>query len=171
MSTAVAPETMVLLPSGIAITGISLRELHYEEVEPHAQDERAPPIGQTLFDIFTAVDVKPPDLVQVSLKVNVRTNPKEKPIKLRVIVSAVFKRAAGITNAQLAEFLRTRSQHVIFPYVREVVSSITGRGVTGALYINPVVLEPFMTQQEMIDAISKLDESAADERPAQASAG
>lgn len=156
--TAVAPETVMIAPSGIAITGISLRELHYEELDPHADGDAALPTGQTVFNIFTAVDVKPPDLFQVSLKLNVRTNQKEKPINLTLVVSAVFKRAPGVTKEQLAEFLRTRSQHVLFPYVREVVSSITGRGITGALYLNPIVLEPFMTQEEMLAAIDELPE-------------
>jgi preprotein translocase subunit SecB len=151
-----------LLPSGVAITSISLRELQYEEVDTEAGPD-TPPVGQTLFDMFTAIDVRPPDFVQVTLKVNVRTNPKEKPIKLLVVVSGVFRRAPSVTIEQFAEFLRSRSQHILFPYVREVVSSITVRGVTGALYINPVVLEPFMTLEEMKAQIAALEPPTANE--------
>jgi preprotein translocase subunit SecB len=101
----------------------------------------------------------------------VRTNPKEKPIKLLVVVSAVFKLAPAINDDQLAEFLRTRSQHIIFPYLREVVSSITGRGVAGALYINPIVLEPFMTHEEMKAEIQALRPSPRANEQARVAAG
>lgn len=171
MTVGITPEVQTILPSGIAITSIALRELHYEEVDPGKATLDAPAVGQTLFDIFTAVDVRPPDLVQISLKVNVRTNPKEKPIKLLVVVSGVFKRAPEVSDDQLAEFLRTRSQHILFPYVREAVSSTTGRGVTGALYINPVVLGPFMTLEEMKAQIATLGSAAPATERARVAAG
>ena len=165
-----APDIPLVLPAGIAITSISLRQLHYEEVG-EVEQPNSPPVGQTLFDMFTSIDVRPPDFVQVSLKVTVRTNPKERPITLVVVVSAVFIRAPSVTIDQFAEFLRTRSQQVIFPYVREVVSSVTARGLTGALYINPVVLEPFMTLEEMKAQIAGLEPPAITNTPARAAAG
>lgn len=156
-SSALSAQLETLLPTGLQIVAVSLRQLEYEEV-PRAGEEDTPE-GQDFYEINGAIDIRPPDLVQVAVKFKLKPNVKHRPIKLSCVMSATFRRGQDIDMDAMAEFIRVRSHLILFPYVRELVSSVTGRGVYGGLYLNPVVLPPMMEAEEMKEYMAGLSPS------------
>jgi hypothetical protein len=163
MSGTVTPDPLALppdplVPTGLQIVAVTLRELHYNEVGS-VDPGKASPEGQDRYEIHGAIDIRPPDLIQVAMKFALKPNHKTRPIHLSCVLSATFRRGKDLDMDAVAEFIRVRSHLILFPYMRELVSNVTGRGVYGALYLHPVVLPPMLERDEMKAYVAGLSPS------------
>lgn len=62
----------------------------------------------------------------------------EIPEKITVRVVGLFSAESATVNVPLGEFLRVNAPAILFPFAREVISTMTGRGPFGAFHLNPV---------------------------------
>lgn len=63
---------------------------------------------------------------------------KRAPEEVNVRLAGVFEADEGVRSIGFPEFLRHNGPAILFPYAREVVSTMTGRGPHGAFHILPV---------------------------------
>ena len=66
------------------------------------------------------------------------------PESARVRIFGVFTADPGAPALSFGEFLRFNALAILFPYAREVISTMTGRGPYGAFHLNPLNLRALM---------------------------
>jgi preprotein translocase subunit SecB len=62
----------------------------------------------------------------------------EIPEQIAVRIVGVFSAESANVNVPLGEFLRVNAPAILFPFAREVISTLTGRGPFGTFHLNPV---------------------------------
>lgn len=77
---------------------------------------------------------------QLTLTVNVAPDPKWHPYKIEVVVSGLFK-SKDATSEVFDQFCKFTAPSILFPYVRQVVHSLTMDGVAGPIKLDPVNIE------------------------------
>jgi len=91
----------------------------------------------------TSVDVTPievqSDQFAVQLTVDHSIKYDEKNIvSIKVAYSGTFKKIGENTAEELDTFLNVNAPAIIFPFVREVIASMTSKAMVGAILIQPV---------------------------------
>jgi preprotein translocase subunit SecB len=56
----------------------------------------------------------------------------------RVRLFGVFEAVGDVPTVSFAEFIRANAPAILFPYAREVISTMTGRGPHGTFHLNPL---------------------------------
>jgi preprotein translocase subunit SecB len=157
------PETAVS-ELGVRLNTVALRSLAYREVGPQPRlrpDQQPQRINLDLeltgeLRLHNQPDGRPP-AVELSLKAVARPDVAIKPIEVEVQLSAVFTRVDPTSFDDLLRFTNAAGARLLFPYLREIVSSVTSRGLYGPVLIDPVTVESLMPDE-------KLHEIAADWR-------
>jgi preprotein translocase subunit SecB len=72
------------------------------------------------FDVFLGVEVRPS---------------RDAPERVVVGVVGEFQLELGVPSLSLQSFVQTAAPAILFPYVRETISSLTGRGPHGSYYL------------------------------------
>ena len=63
---------------------------------------------------------------------------KDSPEQVSVRLIGLFTADDGELSIGFAEFLRVNAPAILFPYAREIISTMTGRGPFGAFHLNPI---------------------------------
>lgn len=139
--------------SGIQLQGVAMRHLLYEELRPHeapVPDESTAPVNS---QVSYAANIQLFDnrMGELSITLTMEPDPARRPIRVRATMSALFGRGSDVSARQLAEFMNTSGAVILFPYLREVVSSVTGRGVYPPMHLNPIRLGPLLAPEALAD--------------------
>ena len=59
------------------------------------------------------------------------------PYRIDIVMQGIIEPIEGEENYPLAEYARTAGAALLFPFLREAVASITGRGRVGPLWLKP----------------------------------
>lgn len=142
--------------SGIRVQAIALRGLDYRELGPPP----TPPVGAKAgsrvpmsvdlkgqINIYLGAEQQP--LVELKLMVAVRPEPTIRPMQLDATIGALFTGEPEISLDALVRFVNESGAQVLFPYVREVVSAATSRGIFGPIFLDPVVMGSLTTEAEV----------------------
>lgn len=122
--------------AGYRLERIYVGEQHYEQVAPNGLREASNledrnvgfrcdwrPLGPRRFEV----------LLELELEATSRA-----PERARVRLNGVFEAVGDDQGIDLVTFLRTNAPAILFPFCREVLSTMTGRGLNGAFHLNPV---------------------------------
>jgi preprotein translocase subunit SecB len=101
-----------------------------EMTEPKDRTDRAGhfgwdwrPVGPRRFEIILEVRVDP-----------IRSAPES--VRARLI--GTFEAFGDIQSVEFESFLKVNGPAILFPYAREIISTMTGRGPHGAFHLNPL---------------------------------
>ncbi len=75
--------------------------------------------------------------LQVHFKTTITEEKKENPLKIELLAVGIFASVGGEENLALDEFCRYNAPSIIFPYIREYVSSLSIKAG-----LDPIVLPP-----------------------------
>lgn len=163
-----------VLPSGVSILGIALRELSYFEEDDGGSDERFDEPWPAAGGIALSGRLIAQSAHNVEFMLDVRTRPSggDGSFALFVRMSALFAREDIIRPEPFIGFLNRQGAPILMPYVREVVSNISSRGIYDTVNMAPIVLEPLLDDETVgavVGALEKLiGEKAAASAPAAA---
>lgn len=60
------------------------------------------------------------------------------PERARVRVVGVFEAKSDAPSIRFRDFAKNNAAAILFPFAREVISSMTGKGLYGAFHVNPI---------------------------------
>lgn len=122
--------------AGYRIERIYVAEQHYEQVNPAGLRESEStedrgigvrwdwrPLGPRRFEV----------LIELTLEA-VSAAPEE----ARVRILGIFEALENAQSVSFVDFLRTNAPAILFPFGREVLSTMTGRGFYGTCHLNPI---------------------------------
>lgn len=139
-------------PGAYHIERIFAQELIFEGVRETAALPDA-------FKIEYAWDWEPRDRDTFYVLFGVRGLPgKERPERITVSMAALFRRVNNPRKPTLVDFVMTNGPTILMPYIRETVSNLTGRGITGAYVLPPFNVVKFMSGRkfELSEGAKKL---------------
>src|SRR6266705_2506820 len=121
--------------------GIQIAQIILERAEfSHREDALQLP-ANTLFQPNLELDFQgglSPDDKMGFVRITVRTKPAERPVyNLSVTMLAILKAVEGNENLPLKDYLQTAGSTMLYPFVREAVAGITGRGHFGPVWLAP----------------------------------
>ena len=86
------------------------------------------------------------DLYEVVLHMNVHATAKEKSLFLVEVEQAGLFQVGGYTPEEVKVILGTHCPATLFPYAREVISSLVGKGGFPTLLLQPINFEALYAQ-------------------------
>lgn len=134
--------------------GISLAQVLLEAVVfAHREDALALP-PNTVLEVELQMDgqlaLSPGEQAGV-LRLTIRSNDAKNPIyRLSLTVAAVIHRTPGQENMTVQEYATNSAVPLLYPFMREAVANITGRGRFGPLWLHPVNFQAMATQHGAI---------------------
>ena len=124
------------LSTGYRLERVYVSEQHYEQVEtsglrePENSEDRGVgmswdwrPLGPRRFEVLLELDLESTSLA---------------PERARVRVMGVFEAVGETQSVEFIQFLRTNAPAILFPFGREVLSTMTARGFFGAFHLHPI---------------------------------
>lgn len=122
----------------------SLSFAHVERVPP-ADGEKKPNGIQDNVAISGNVSINAEsDRALLTLVVEVVSDPKWRPYRIRVVMVGRFRKATG-TRDQFLEFCQKGAPSILFPYVREAVYRLSLDGRFGVVRLNPLNLQALLS--------------------------
>jgi preprotein translocase subunit SecB len=121
--------------------GIQIGQIFLERAEFSHRDDALTLPANTLFepklDLGFEAGVSP-DEKQGFVRITVRTKPEDRPLyNFSLTLLALLKAAEGKENLPLKDYIQTAAPSMLYPFVREAVAGITGRGHFGAVWLAP----------------------------------
>ncbi|MGH7621118.1 MAG: hypothetical protein ACREMU_02150 [Gemmatimonadaceae bacterium] len=153
-------------PTGIHLQAVLLRLLTYREIPtdvPVAAGHPAPPQMAVGIKLTGQVRLHPiPDgpvpgvefVVKGIVKPDIALRPIEVEVELSLVVAPATPAEPSVTLTDVVKFLSVGGLRTTYPYLREIISSVTARGIYGPLFLDPVFAQPLMSD-EQIDQIVK----------------
>lgn len=142
---AIAPTLKTeIKPLPLALDRIALRAATYEEKETTEPPLPLPP-GHKMemrVDFQGAVGSRE-SLLELQLKLRVEPDAKYMPFVVSVVYSAYFVRDASMDDDAALAFLHSAGVRILFPYIRETISSLTSKGLFGVLFLDPMDIQMF----------------------------
>ena len=83
------------------------------------------PVGARKFEVIVDLEVEPT---------------KQAPEKAQVRLIGLFEAAEGEPSIKFSDFVKLNASAILFPFAREVISAMTGRGPYGAFHVHPLNL-------------------------------
>ena len=88
---------------------------------------------------------------------------RERPETVRVMMLGLFTRVGEVPSVEVLKFVQTHAPAIMMPYVREAVSSLTGRGYYGPVNLPPINVAALMLNFD-IEATSGMKRARADRK-------
>lgn len=80
-----------------------------------------------------------PDRTKGIVRVRVRTLSEEPSLyQVELLMSALVEKIDGQENFEMESYLKLNGWALLFPFVRETLANLTGRGRFGPIWMNPV---------------------------------
>lgn len=135
---------------GIKIDAVVVRELVYKEL-PVSPGFR-PGATDTSLDLNIAVagtiNIFENSKAELLLEVAILPDPALKPIDVKVRMSVLFSYDPATGGpADIQTWINRVGVIVLFPYIREVISNVTARGVYGQVLLDPIAVDALMGSQ------------------------
>ena len=154
-------------PSGVEIEGIALRDLRYfEDAGVDSEeifDDAWPEPGQLNFTGL--INLISHTNVEFSMFVRARLTVDDAVFGLMASFSAMFSRSKIIEARPFLQFINRQGAPLLFPYVREVVSSVSARSVYRPVNLAPLIIAPLIDEETLDAHISNLETLIAEQRP------
>lgn len=123
----------------IKILRIALRSLEYKELTPNRPARILAPNQQVKVALAVRAELRLAiEGAEVSLEVVVNPDPEFIPTEVRASLSAYFSREATVSDEHLKQFAAGPALRILYPYIRELVSSITARGIYSQVWLDPM---------------------------------
>lgn len=153
----VAPaQSTISVGTGITIQAIALRKLNYRELPPPS-GTTIPSVVPTSINLAVemtgTINVYEDNLGELLVDCTVRPDLSVRPLEISATISALFRKDPQVPNEQMLTFLNTSASRLLFPYVRETISSVTGRGVFGPIFINPLLIGSLLSDEKLQELI------------------
>lgn len=142
----------------IRLHAVALRKLAYEEATPVQSAARAPNAApervsaevklEGTINLRTEQTSGTP-LVELLLSASVRPDPSVRPVAIDVTLAALFSAGVDVSMRQLLQFVNEGGVRLLFPYLREVISAVSARGIYGPIFLDPVVIGPLRPDAEL----------------------
>lgn len=129
-----APSSDTVAVDGYRLQAVIAQELHLEGIgqSDSLPDSSALDFGwewkahsETNFDVILTAEAEPC---------------KPRPERLRVLIFGRFSRT-GQPVPDFPTFIKLNAVAILFPYLREAISSLTGKGGVGPFYLDPINVE------------------------------
>jgi preprotein translocase subunit SecB len=131
----------------VALRGVSYREVEGLEVSPSEQ----PPAIAMETSINVILNILEDRLVELRMNYVVRPDKRYRPVEIEVQMSALFIREEGLPLRAALEFANRSGGLILYPYIREMISSVTSRGI-----FQPILLG--LIPQAQLFSAEQLDE-------------
>jgi hypothetical protein len=141
--------------SRVTLDGVVLRSLTYSELT--SEELQTAPLATDPTDFRATILPRSRDLIEFELCATVKPQSKNLAFNLVLLIGARFKRQGETSGREFVRFVAQRGGGMILPYVRELVSNITGRGIYRTYYIDPVVLEAKLAEPILAELASVID--------------
>lgn len=126
---------------GLAISQIYLLRAHFEHAtDPYAIEPRNQEGEATLTVSFQATELEKSGstVPVVAITVGVATTDDNKhPYSLDIAIQGIIEGIEGQENFPPLDYARVQGAGLLYPFLREAVGNITGRGRVGPLWIKP----------------------------------
>ncbi len=130
----------------------ALRQLYVKDISFESPNSPAVFTGQIEPDIklnlHSAHKPVGEDVYEVVLHLNVHATEKEKSLFLVEVQQAGVFQVSGYTQDEVKLILGTHCPATLFPYAREVISSLVGRGGFPTLLLQPINFEAIYAQAQ-----------------------
>lgn len=73
------------------------------------------------------------------------------PERAQVRVMGVFEASEGEPIVPFVDFIRVNAPAILFPFAREVISTMTGRGPFGAFHVDPVNVPALLAEVDLAE--------------------
>jgi preprotein translocase subunit SecB len=94
-------------------------------------------VGELNLDVEVKVGTNPQNSAGI-VTVTVKTRDEDKPAYLFAVEMAAVVEREGDGNLPPNEYLRTNGAATLYPFVRELVASLTWRGRFGPIWLKPI---------------------------------
>jgi preprotein translocase subunit SecB len=129
--------------AGYRITRVYVADQHYTIA---GEDTQASSVEPEDRDVQFGWDWRPTAHRQFEVIIEISIGPtKAAPERGSVRIVGVFLAEDGDLSIPLPVFLTTNAPAILFPYAREVLSTMTGRGPHGAFHLNPINVAVLMS--------------------------
>lgn len=148
-----------VLPSGVTIEGIALRDLRYiEDAGPNSDetfDELWPEPGLITFSgsIIVVSHVN----AEFSMNIRARLTVGDAVFGIEAAFSAMFSRSEIIEAGAFVSFINRQGAPLLFPYFRELVSSVSARSIYTPVNLAPLIITPLVDEATVKDQITNLE--------------
>lgn len=85
---------------------------------------------------------------EVALEIITEAKP-DSAERAQVRVMGIFEAGPGEPAVPFADFIRINAPAILFPFAREVISAMTGRGPFGAFHIDPVNVPALLSEVDL----------------------
>jgi len=130
--------------AGFALERVYARSLHFEGV-PESQVESAPELGE--FNFGWDWSFVSPTAFDVTIIVNLEPA-RERPERVRASIAGIFQVTGDVPSVDLTRFAKLHAPAILMPFAREMIASLTGRGLFDALYIPPINMVAVMENMQ-----------------------
>lgn len=135
---------------GLSLLAVTLRHLVYTEIEVSDPPNPAPEDASYL-QVKLAGEIRTGDgdLAEAVIHLVLIPDVRQRPIRIEATMSALIRHSAGMSAHDATLFLNHNGGRLLFPYVRELVSNITARGIYDAVNLDPWVLGPLVPDDQL----------------------
>lgn len=123
--------------AGYRLEGVYVPEQHYEQIA----EREALRVGKGLDDRNVSVlwDWRPLGTRRFEVLLELRVEAiQAAPESARARIIGIFEAIGDNSALPLPNFIKFNAPAILFPFAREVISSMTGKGPNGAFHLNPV---------------------------------
>jgi preprotein translocase subunit SecB len=126
-------------PPRFLLRGFFVRSVRFEEVQivVGADGESRPERIPVNMQIETHIVPSDPLSANVTMAVRLEPDARWQAYKVEVVVTGVFA-GDNVSPELFNQFCKTSVPTILFPYVREIVHSVTKDALMGALRVDPV---------------------------------
>lgn len=142
----------VLAPMPIQISSIGLRDIAFRELrDPSHAVARGPglPISQIKVELDAVLDFPESQIVSLTVHATVRDAHPEPLAEVELRITALFRFGVELSERDVGTYLSRMGGAMLFPYVREAVHAVSVRTYFGPLLIQPMVLRPLFTDDQI----------------------
>jgi preprotein translocase subunit SecB len=142
----------------IRLQAVALRKLSYEETTPVQGAARelntSPERLSAEVKLEGTINLRMEQtsgtrIVELLLSASVRPDPSVRPVAIDVTLAALFSAGVAVSTRQLLQFVNDGGVRLLFPYLREIISAVSARGIYGPIFLDPVVIGPLRPDAEL----------------------
>lgn len=147
------PAAPKVVPSGVEITSIAVRGLrYYENAGPNSKtkfDEAWPEPGSLNF--VGKLRIHSAETVEFSMWVRARLESGGAVFGIYIALSAMFSRESIIEARPFMTFINRQGAPILYPYVREIVTSLSAKSIYEPVVLPPLIIAP-LVDDEIVDS-------------------
>jgi preprotein translocase subunit SecB len=139
---------------GLKIAQIFLLQAQFSHREDVLTLPYNHPVGELNLELETKMGTNPEGTGGI-VTVTVRTRDEDNPIyRFAIEMAALIEEDPATKNMKPEAYLATSGGALLYPFVREIVASLTWKGRFGPIWLKPVNMTLGTTRETVIDAVS-----------------